>query len=680
MKRVISLLMAVVLGFGAAGYCTSDQNISHAYAEDTEEEELLYSDIPVSLFEVDGLSSGADSDLDYTEWWYSEWDDCRYIFLPAAADRSALTIRYETESGDSVCLDGKELISGTVTDILNTADEFAITVGDTDCGTLRVMQSELGCIFISTGSGTIETLDSHKSMIETGDTLMLNAEGGVEYSGEIEKLKSHGNSSWDYSLKKPYNLKLTKKQDLYGMGKAKKWCLLSNYLDHSMLRNYATMEISRAAGMEYVMDSVFVDLYADGSYRGTYQLCERVQIQKNRVNITDLEEMTEALNDNELESYPHIAVGADSLKDFVPGCYKYYDIPNDPADITGGYLLQLQLNNRYGSKADSGFVTSRGQAVEIDGPEYASEAQVLYIRQFVQELEDAIYSETGYNSLGKHYSDYIDTDSLVKAYLVQEISMDADGTSTSFYMWKDSDIKGDGKLHFGPVWDFDLAYGNYYRSRQNSEGASGGTILVEKLYAACFPMSGYDSSDENCNISGIDWVGQLYHHSQYFRNRTAALYYECFEPYLTSLTDNSSGECELRKMADKMQLSAEMNNARWHMFGRNKPFGPVNGNNYDECVEYLRNFAAKRRAGLNGLWEELAAESNEFGDANLDGEVTVADCTLIMQSLSNRDTYAVSGDGRKYADVTGGGDGITAADALTIQRYLSEDIASLPIG
>lgn len=74
---------------------------------------------------------------------------------------------------------------------------------------------------------------------------------------------------------------------------------------------------------------------------------------------------------------------------------------------------------------ESGFVTSRGQAVEIDGPEYASKEQILYIRNFVQETEDAIYSETGYNSKGKHYSDYIDADSLITAYLVQEISMKA---------------------------------------------------------------------------------------------------------------------------------------------------------------------------------------------------------------------------------------------------------------
>ena len=196
------------------------------------------------------------------------------------------------------------------------------------------------------------------------------------------------------------------------MGKAKKWALLSNYLDHSMLRNKVTSEISRAGGMEYVMDSVFVDLYADGSYRGTYQLTERVQIQKQRVNIRDLEEETELLNNNELDEYPQILSGIpeNSNDQYVVNSYKYYDTPNDPDDITGGYLLQFQLPGRYSYKAESGFITSRGSVIEIDGPEYASKEQVLYIRNFVQEMEDAFYSETGYNSKGKHYSYYIEVD------------------------------------------------------------------------------------------------------------------------------------------------------------------------------------------------------------------------------------------------------------------------------
>ena len=66
-------------------------------AEETEGEELKYSEIPVSSFRVSELSPETDTDLDYTDWWYSEWDDCRYIFLPATADREKLVITYSAD-------------------------------------------------------------------------------------------------------------------------------------------------------------------------------------------------------------------------------------------------------------------------------------------------------------------------------------------------------------------------------------------------------------------------------------------------------------------------------------------------------------------------------------------------------------------------------------------------------
>lgn len=299
---------------------------------------LQYGEIPVKSFRVSDLSPNAGTDMDYTDWWYSEWDDCRYLFLPVTADPARLVITYSAD--DTLYLNGQAVRSGENADLSGNDGLFTITVGEKDCGTLKIMQSNLGCIYLSTPHGGLDVLDSSRYVTETGTVLMLNAAGGTEYSGAIEKLTAHGNSSWDYSKKKPYNLKLPKKENLYGMGKAKKWTLLSNYLDHAMLRNKLTEEMCRAAGMECVMDSVFVDLYADGSYRGTYQLSERVQIQKNRVNIRDLEEETEQLNSLALSEYPQKVNGADTAKDYIENSYKYYDIPNDPEDITGGYIRQ----------------------------------------------------------------------------------------------------------------------------------------------------------------------------------------------------------------------------------------------------------------------------------------------------------------------------------------------------
>lgn len=593
--------------------------------DNKDSEPNLYAQTPVVKFRVSNMSPKTKTNLDYTDWWYSKWEDCHYIFLPVTADRSNLIITYETENG-SLYLNGKSVSSGKMTTLLGEKDEFEVTVGDTYCGKLKIMKSNVGCIYLKTSNGGLDALDANKGLIETGSVLMLNENGGTEYNGSIEKLTARGNSSWDYSLKKPYNFKLPKKEDLYGMGKAKKWALFGNYLDHSMLRNKITLEMSRAAGMEYVMDSVFVDLYADGSYRGTYQLIERVQIQKNRVNIRDLEEDTEELNEKDLDSYKHSVVGASNLYEYMENSYKYYDIPNNPDDITGGYLLQFQLWNRYGVKSDSGFITSRGQAIEIDGPEYASRDQIMYIRDFVQDMEDAIYSDTGYNSKGKHYSEYIDVDSLITAYLIQEISMNVDATSTSFYLWKDSDLTGDGKLHCGPAWDFDLCYNNFLASRSNSDGDIGFSWNPNNLFAAYFPISGYNESDRP--TCGISWIGQLYKQDEIVK-RVAEIYFDRFEPYLDDLI--GSEQPIITSMAEEILPSAEMNNARWHMYGGKEycVFGSSSGENFMGSVEIVRDFIEKRKAYLSELWMPLLVR----GDVNADGVFSIADVVAMQKWL-----------------------------------------------
>ncbi len=630
--------------------------------------DLKYKEIPVSAFSVYDLSPGIDTDLDYTDWWYSDWDDCRYIFLPATADRKKLTIKFKADG--VLKLNGKTVTSGSVTSILSEADEFKVTVGSIDCGTLKIMQSNLGCMYISTRHGGLDDLDAYKVSSESGTTLMLDEKGNKVYSGEYEKLTPHGNSSWGYSKKKPYNFKLPKKADLYGMGKAKKWTLLSNYLDHSMLRNTLTDEMCKTAGIDCVLDSTYIDLYADGSYRGTYQLYERVQIKKNRVNITDLEEETEKVNDKDLEDYPHKVAGASSVSEYMENSYKYYDIPKNPKDITGGYLLQFQQWNRYGGKCLSGFVTSRGQAIGIDGPEYASKAQVEYIRGFVQDFEDALYSSTGYNSKGKHYSDYIDVDSFIKAYLAEEISENIDATFSSFYFWKDSDKTGDGKLHFSPSWDHDLAYDNYPTSRINSDGKIGYSYKYDNLFAAYFPIHGYDDNSRTSSTGshrptiGISWLGQLYKKESYVE-RVAKTYIECFEPYLTAMTDGD--DPQLTQLAESIKPSAEMSNARWHTYGGRSycVFGDSSGADFMGSVDIFRTYAKNRKNWLTKLWKPYTEYIR--GDVNSDGEFSISDVVTLQRWLMHKNNAPLAF--RRAADLTDD-DRINVFDLCLMKREL----------
>ncbi|MDD5947520.1 MAG: CotH kinase family protein [Oscillospiraceae bacterium] len=556
----------------------------------------LYESIPVDSFTVTNLVRNVNSALDYTQWFYAQHDECRYLCLPSTADRTALQITY-TATGGQLYLNNTPVISGATTDLLSTADEFTVRVGSTDYGTLKVLQSDIGAIFLSTSTGGLDYVDAKKTNEDSGTALMVNADGNVEYLGEFEKIGARGNSSWDYSKKKPYNLKLPQKSDLFGMGKAKKWALVSNYLDHPMIRNSIAMALSEGAGLDFTMDYVYVDLYADGDYRGTYQLFERVQIQKQRVNITDLEEATEQANSTMDISEAKFISSTGELKTCEKGSYRYCDIPNDPADITGGYLLEFQTYNRYTSQIHTcGFVTTRGQCVQLKDPEYATEAQVLYARQFVQELEDAIYSETGYNALGKHYSEYVDVDSLVKAYLVQEITANADGSYTSFYFWKESDTKGDGKLRAGPVWDFDLAFANFGRA---VNGHACGN--ANSFYTIYLPIH-RNYVGEDAEEQTLGWLGTLFAKEEYYE-QVVSCYYEVFAPVVATLCDDVSPD-SIYAMGQYLSKSAAMNNAKWDMLGKNKPLGPVNGYTYEECVAYVRNFVAKKTTFLAGAFLE----------------------------------------------------------------------------
>lgn len=637
----IKTIQKVMSCVTAAMLCTTCIGLNSFAEESDTEDAPLYEQTPVTQFRVDNLSPQVETDMDYTDWWYSKWEDCHYIFLPATADRTQLTVTYETEDDTQLYLNDTLIVSGASTALLSD-DEFSIRAGETDCGTLKILQSNVGCMYLDTTNGCIDYLDVHWWTTQNGTALVLDTDGSTQYSGRVARISPHGNSSWDYSDKKSYNIKLASKADLYGMGSAKRWVLLGNYLDHSMLRNNVAMEMARAGGVESVTDSVFIDLFSCGSYRGTYQLTERIGVQDNRVNIRDLEEDTQDLNERELSEYEQKVVGAESASDYIENSYKYFDIPNDPSDITGGYLLQFQMWIRYGYRAESGFITSRGQTIQIDGPEYASEAQVLYIRNFVQEMEDALYSDTGYNSLGKHYSEYIDVDSLIRAYLVQEIVMNSDGTFTSFFLWKDSDRTGDGKLHFGPPWDFDLTCNNYPIAKSNSMGDVGYSSRTDNLYITCFPIDGYDTDltdthGSNRPTCGVSWIGQLYRRGDIVK-RVSEIYFEEFAPYLDALT-GADGESTalVTQMAADILPSAEMNNARWHMYGGRKycKFNTSSGADFMESAELVRSFLENRKAWLDQLWAPMYSGEGYYllGDVNVDGKCNASDVRMLQQWL-----------------------------------------------
>lgn len=400
----------------------------------------------ISSLTVGTASAESNKDLGAVKW-YKGGDGSYYLLLPSNADRSSLTVWFSA-TADIYCGETR-LQHGKATSAFAEGTDFTLTCGDAAYAVKVLKASATGAIYINTESGNMDAIHANKSHKESGTILIIDKDGNVQYDGVLDYIKGRGNSTWEHA-KKPYNIKLDSKADLFGMGKHKSWCLLANATDASMLRNQLAYGLARNLGIATTSDTFQNELYVNGEYMGLYLITEKVGIDDHRIEIYDLEGDTEDLNDKDLDKYSR-GGGYNTTK---AGTYKYYSIPNDPENITGGYLLELEKLYRYPDEP-SGFVTNRHQAVVVKAPEYASKNQVKYIKTYYQEFEDALYSQTGYNSLGKHYSEYIDVDSLARMYIMLEFTANFDSCSSSFYLHKDID----GKLVAGPCWDYDLSLG-----------------------------------------------------------------------------------------------------------------------------------------------------------------------------------------------------------------------------
>lgn len=275
----------------------------------------------------------------------------------------------------------------------------------------------------------------------------------TEYSGALEYIKGRGNGGWTRP-QKPYNIKLASKSNLFGMGAAKKYSLLANYDEYSCIKNKVALEFADKVGIEYTSGTQQVDVYINNKFAGNYLLTEPVEVRESRINIFDIDELNEFFNPQIKFETPQLM--GDLYEDAWEKrfSYRWTDLKNQAAaDINGGYLLELEMGGRYRDDPDDGFVSGYGQPVIIKTPEYASQQQVEYIRDYYQKFEDALISDDGYNSEGKHYSEYIDVESFAKMYVFQEYVQNLDAGITSCFMYKDLD----GKLKAGPVWDMDKA-------------------------------------------------------------------------------------------------------------------------------------------------------------------------------------------------------------------------------
>jgi thiamine biosynthesis lipoprotein len=272
----------------------------------------------------------------------------------------------------------------------------------------------VGSVYL-TAEKDVAWFDSDRTNESPGHALILDHTGAVVYDGAFTRLRGRGNTTWNLP-KKPYNIRFADAQSLFGMAPSRKFVILANAQDDTMLRNKVLLDLAAAVGMPYSPKSVFAELYINGEYRGLYQITEKIEIGKN---------------------------------------YYMNNFVNDPGDITGPYLFE-----GYYKYEENGFQARRGGGLALTSPERASAEQLGYIKNFFDDMEEAVFASSGINTKGRRFDEYINMESAAKMFLLQEFCKNHDGTSASNFFWKESDLYGDGLLHFGPVWDFDIAFGN----------------------------------------------------------------------------------------------------------------------------------------------------------------------------------------------------------------------------
>lgn len=240
-------------------------------------------------------------------------------------------------------------------------------------------------------------------------------------------MKGRGNSTWGLP-KKPYRLKLDSKAKVLGLEAAKNWVLLANYSDKTLIRTSFAFELGKKLGADFTPQGIPVEVVLNGVYLGSYLLTQQVEVNKGRIDIKEL---------------------------------KPEDISADK--ITGGYLLEVDER----LDEDFWFRTNKGLPFTIKSPDEITQTQLTYIRNYIQETENAIFA-ANFSDPQNGYVKYINVNSFINWFLVQELvkNQDARNYSSIFY-YKD---RG-GKLGMGPLWDFDLSMGNVdYSDAVNPRG------------------------------------------------------------------------------------------------------------------------------------------------------------------------------------------------------------------
>lgn len=330
----------------------------------------------------------------------SETDGEWYLFVPSAEKVSDLTFHY----------------TGEVKDVVQQGESrVKVTVGNGKNYTVTIMQSKLPSLQIYLNDAVLDQIHQDKKVKYKNNTVVLrNPENPDDFLENKAEMKGRGNSTWTFWEKKGYQIKFEEKMSVLGMNPAKKWVLLANAADDSMMRNQLIFRMVKNFDMKFVPAFEYVDLWIDGDYRGLYLIGEKPEIGKSRLN---LEKPEGAMFEHDVGFYEEEEYWfySETLK----RQFTLKDIKEETPDN-----IETAMNT---------FLDSLDNFMNWL---YTADLQQITLEQL---------------------NEKIDVDSFIKYYLINEYVLNRESFVSSFFWYQDG---MEDVLHLGPVWDFDTCLGN----------------------------------------------------------------------------------------------------------------------------------------------------------------------------------------------------------------------------
>ena len=427
-----------------------------------------------------------------------------------------------------------------------------------DLGNVELQSSELPIVMINTLGQTI----IENTKINCQMDIKYNGSGNVTYTNDsanvysgnigisIRGLTSASYPQHPYSIETRDSLGANNNVSILGMPTENDWVLLSNFNDRTLMKNLMSLKIFGEMG-NYSPRAQLCEVIIDSVYQGIYVIGEKIKPDANRVDIAKL-------------------TLADTAGD----------------DVTGGYILQQNYWNSSNS--------FQSNYSPIDHPgfdvhfvyEYPDANSILplqkqYIASFIDSLETALYS-TNFADPIIGYRKYMDVNSFIDYFLINELARSADGFKKSVFFHKDKNSNG-GKLKAGPAWDFDWAWKNMDGVCSYFEGYSG---------------AGWAHKINDCFTDNYStgWYIRL------FQDSTFSEQLRCtYEFYRQTIFDTSNLFNYIDGIRTLVQNSQARHFQKWPILGLSGPapdFGPV-ASTYNAEIDSLKNWIGIRLQWLD---------------------------------------------------------------------------------